>query len=198
MIKRRVQKWLRGGYNTRVCQLPIYCLSAPDPSFTASSVEISSEDDKMLNFVSRGRWRNTARRRGFSFHAFPFASSGFYQELLPAVFGGGGGGTAGDRHLHQLSVTSPGWISRELQAPSCQLPASAHLHLEGVSPAGWSLPLLLLFPACPATVDTHPHPHPPREHPRTVAAGLKFNPVWIPPLGRGSTFSLCPFLQTLP
>ena len=153
----------------------------------------------MLHFVSRGRWRNTARRRGFSFHsyAFPFAASGFYQERLPAVLAGGGGGTAGDAHPHQVSVTSPGWISSESQAPSRQLPASAHLHPEGVSPAYWSLPLLL-FPACPATADTHPHPPPPREHPRTVASGLKFNPVWIAPLGRGSTFSLCPFLQTLP
>lgn len=103
------------------------------------------------------------------------------QQCLGGGGGGGGGWTAGDRHPHQLSVTSPGWISRELQAPSSQLPDSAHLHLEGVLPAGWSLPLLLLFPACPATVDTHPHPPPPREHPRTVAAGLKFNPVWIPP-----------------
>lgn len=54
----------------------------------------------MLNCVSRGRWRDKARRSGFSSHShtFAFAASGFYQRLLPAVFGGWG--TASDTHSH--------------------------------------------------------------------------------------------------
>lgn len=113
-----------------MCQPSVYCLSALRPSFIVGTVKIGFEGGMMLNFVSRGRWKDTAWRRGFSLssHAVPLAASGSYQELLPAVGGQVGGGLW---HLSPSSFrdTPDGFAVRGWHQQSAA--SSAHLRQEG-------------------------------------------------------------------
>lgn len=154
----------------------------------------------MLSFVSRGRWKDTVWRRGFSLssHAVGFivssAASGSYYELLPAVCGQVGDGPW---HLSPSSFSdTPGGFAvrhrhrhRQSAARLCP-PAPGR---PGVS-CLLMPPPLRLFSACLAAVD-QPWPRAPQEGPHTVGfSHTFFDTVRTPAWGGGPLLilSLCP------
>lgn len=189
-----VQKWLRAGYNTRVCQLSLNCLSAPKTSFIAGSVILLKMAWGYILSVEGAV--QTLREEGASlsvpmlFHVLllvPTKSS--YQQcvvgtawaLVPLYF---------QQHLQDgFSVSH--------RHPAGELPASVHLYPEG------KRCFLLACSASPLVVSCLPgnsRPALAQGDPQNVPIFYShtfINTVWIPDWG-GDPFSAYPFLHTLP
>ena len=76
-----------------MCQLSIYCLSAPNSLFIsyAAKMDVGPLNifplpaGTMLSFVSRGYWREVVRRRGFPSWFWQACSAGLLGDLIPVA-----------------------------------------------------------------------------------------------------------------